>query len=63
MSMKIELVKEYDRLGQISYYVAIDGMYERGTARYDFTEAQEIYEQVKKNYTQARKVVLMCEEI
>lgn len=61
--MTIDLVKEYSKLGDISYHVEIDGSYEAGTARHTLVEAQEVFENVKSYHTKARKEILIREEV
>jgi hypothetical protein len=60
---KIELVKEYSKLGEISYYVNEDGRYVSGTATRELTEALDQFYRIKKNYTEARVEVLLTEEL
>jgi hypothetical protein len=61
--MKLELVKEYSKTGEVSYYVNEDGNYIRGTASQELTEALDQFYRIKKNYTEARVEVLMVEEV
>ena len=61
--MKLELVKEYSKLGEVSYYVTEDDNYISGTASRELTEALDQFYRVKKNYTEARRVVLLIEEV
>jgi hypothetical protein len=61
--MTIELVKEFDNVGQISYYVKVDDKFQPGTVRSSITDAMETYENVKANYTKARVEVLVKETI
>jgi hypothetical protein len=61
--MKLELVKEYSKTGEVSYYVNEDGNYVRGTASQELTEVLDQFYRIKKNYTEARVEVLMVEEI
>ena len=61
--MKLELVKEYNKLGEVSYFVREDGKYVGGSARQYLTEATEIFSAIAKNYTEAREEVLMAIEI
>jgi hypothetical protein len=61
--MVIELVKEYSKLGEVSYYVELDGSYQTGTARSSLMDAQEVYQALKQFHTQARKEILIREEI
>ena len=61
--MVIELVKEYSKLGEVSYYVQIDNVYQSGTARSGLLEATEAYNNIKQFHTQARCEILVREEI
>ena len=61
--MKLELVKEYNKLGEVSYYVTEDDNYISGTASRELTEALDQFYRVKKNYTEARTEVLLSEEV
>ena len=61
--MRLELVKEYSKTGEVSYYVNEDGNYVRGTASQELTEVLDQFYRIKKNYTEARVEVLMVEEI
>jgi hypothetical protein len=61
--MKLELVKEYSKTGEVSYYVNEDGNYVRGTASQELTEVLDQFYRIKKNYTEARVEVLLVEEI
>ena len=61
--MKLELIKEYSKLGEVSYYVNEDGKYVSGTASQQLTETLDQFYRIKKNYTEARVEVLMVEEL
>ena len=61
--MKLELIKEYSKLGEVSYYVTEDDSYISGTASRELTEALDQFYRVKKNYTEARREVLLIEEV
>ncbi len=61
--MTIELVKDYDNAGQITYYIKIDDKFQSGTVRTTLQDALDLYARVKENYTQARTEVLIKEEI
>ena len=61
--MKLELVKEYNKLGEVSYYVNEDGKYVSGTAHVQLIDALDQFHRIKKNYTEARVEVLMVEEL
>lgn len=61
--MIIELVKEVSKKGAVTYFVEIDGQYVSDTVRVDIVDAREAYEEVRANYTKARKEVLIREEI
>lgn len=61
--MKIELVKELDNIGQVTYYVKVDDKFQSGTVRLQLPEAMEVYENVKANYSKSRVEVLIKEEI
>jgi hypothetical protein len=59
--MTIELVKEFDNIGDITYYVKVDNEFQPGTIRTKLIEALEVYENVKQKYTQSRVEVLVKE--
>lgn len=61
--MTIELVKELDNIGQITYYVKVDDKFQGGTIRTQLTDALEVYENIKSGYSKARIEVLVREEI
>jgi hypothetical protein len=61
--MTIELVKEFDTAGQITYYVRVDTKFQPGTVRSQLTDAMEVYESIKTNYTKAKVEVLIKESL
>ena len=61
--MTIELIKEYSKLGEICYYLEVDGQFQSGTTRTTLVEAQEVFESLKSHMTKARKEILIREEI
>jgi hypothetical protein len=61
--MTIELVKEFDTVGQITYYIKVDDKFQSGTVRSQLVDAMEVYENVKAKYTQARVEVLIKETL
>ena len=61
--MKLELVKEYSKLGEVSYFITEDGKYISGTASQQLTDVLDQFYRIKKNYTEARIEVLLSEEI
>jgi hypothetical protein len=61
--MKLELVKEYSKTGEISYFINEDGKYVSGTARQQLFDVLFQFYLIKKNYTEARTEVLLIEEI
>jgi hypothetical protein len=61
--MTLELVKEYNRKGELMYYISVDGKMEIGSIRNTMMDAMETYENIKSKYTQARTEVLVREEI
>jgi hypothetical protein len=61
--MTIELVKELDNVGQITYHVKIDDKFQSGTIRTQLTDALDVYENIKSCYSKARIEVLIKEEI
>ena len=61
--MKIQLIKEYDSRGKMSYHTQVDGVRIEETTRYSLFEAREAYEEEKRNFTRSRTVVLQEEEI
>ena len=61
--MKLELIKEYSKLGEVSYYINEDGKYVSGTAGQQLTDVLDQFYRIKKHYTEARVEVLLVEEI
>lgn len=61
--MKIELVKEYDKRGKVSYYVKAGGKRIEESTRYTLVDAMEAYEEEKRLLTRARVEVLIREEV
>lgn len=61
--MKLELVKEYSKLGEVSYYINEDGKYISGTASQQLTDVLDQFYRIKKNYTEARIEILMVEDL
>jgi hypothetical protein len=61
--MTIELVKEFDHAGQVTYYVKLDDKFVSGSVRREMPEALEIYECVREKHTKARVEVLIKETI
>ena len=61
--MKLELVKETDIKGQTSYHVKADDKYVTGSTRFDIVDAQQVYDEVKTNFTKARTEIMIREEI
>jgi hypothetical protein len=61
--MTIELVKDVDNLGQVSYHVKVDGNFQSGTFRSQLHDAMEVYENIKLHYGKSRTEVLIKEEI
>lgn len=61
--MTLQLVKEFDKKGEISYHVTVDGEAIPETVCYDLQEAMMIYEVEKKKVTKARTLVLIQEEV
>jgi hypothetical protein len=59
--MTIELVKEFDTIGQITYYIKVDDKFQSGTVRSQLADAMDVYETVKAKYTQARVETLIKE--
>jgi predicted RNA-binding protein with PIN domain len=59
--MTIELVKEFNTIGDVTYYIKVDNEFQSGTVRTQLIEAMEVYEDVKAKYTQARVEVLVKE--
>jgi|LauGreDrversion4_2_1035121.scaffolds.fasta_scaffold43373_5 hypothetical protein len=59
--MTIELVKEFDNIGNITYYIKVDDKFQSGTVRTVLTDALDVYECVKENYTKSRIEVLIRE--
>jgi hypothetical protein len=61
--MTIELVKELDAAGQVTYYVKVDNKFQSGTVTTNIPNAMEMYKRIKENYTKARIETLIKEEI
>ena len=61
--MTIELVKEFDTIGQITYYIKVDDKFQSGTVRSQLVDAMEVYESIKTNYTKAKVEVLIKESL
>lgn len=61
--MILELVKEIDVKGQISYHIKADDKYISGSTRFDVIEAHQVYDEIKDNYSKARTEILIREEI
>jgi len=61
--MTIELIKEFDNTGQITYYVKVDDKFQTGTVRTQLSDALDVYECVKENHTKARIEILVKEII
>ena len=59
---KLELVKDYSKIGDISYYITEDDKYVSGSASRELTDALDFYYRIKKNYTEARTEILLSEE-
>jgi hypothetical protein len=59
--MTIELVKEIDIVGQITYYIKIDNEFQSGTVRTQLTDAMDVFENIKAKHTQARVETLIKE--
>lgn len=59
--MTIELVKEFDTVGNITYYVKVDDKFQAGTVRTILTDALDVYENVKAKHTKARVETLVKE--
>jgi uncharacterized protein YfbU (UPF0304 family) len=61
--MTLELVKEINKLGEVSYHIEVDGRYESGTARTQLVDVMEVYDALKTSYSFARKEVLIKEQL
>jgi hypothetical protein len=61
--MRLELVKEYSKTGEVSFFINEDGKYVSGTASQDFNDVLNQFYRIKKNYGEARTEVLLSEEI
>lgn len=61
--MKLQLVKEYDKKGDVSYHVHVDGEFVPDSTRYDLSDAMNVFEVIKTSRTMARTVVLIEENI
>ena len=61
--MKIELVKEYNKQGQVSYYVKVDGEIHLQSVNTELLPTLKIFDVIKSKYTQAKIEVLLVEEI
>jgi hypothetical protein len=61
--MKIQLIKEYDKKGDISYHVDVDGEVVPDSIRYSFHDARAVYETIRTSHTISRTVILLEEQI
>ena len=61
--MKIELVKEYNKQGQVSYYVKVDGEIHPQSINIELGPTLTMFDIIKARYTQARIEVLLIEEV
>lgn len=61
--MKLELVKEYSTLGEVSFHTRVNGDYVAGSIRFAIDKAIQAFDAIKANYTQAREEILMVEEV
>jgi hypothetical protein len=61
--MKIELIKEVSFLGEVSYYLEIDGKYIVGSMTSKEEKANEFYEFVQNNKSLKTKDVIKQTEI
>ena len=61
--MKLQLVKEYSKKGEVSYHVHVDGELVPDSTRYDLHDALNVFEVIKTSRTMARTVVLVEEEV
>jgi hypothetical protein len=60
---RLELVKEYSKTGEVSFYINEDGNYVGGTASQELTYVLDKFYRIKKNYTEARIEILLTEEL
>ena len=61
--MTIQLIKDYDKRGEISYHIKVDGEPVPESTCYEFHDAMMIYEVEKAKRTKARTVILVQEEV
>lgn len=61
--MTLQLVKEFDKKGEVSYHVKVDGEVLPDSTRWDLQDAMMVYEVEKIRHTRARTLVLVQEEI
>ena len=61
--MKIELVKEYNKQGQVSYYVKVDNEIHPQSINTELLPTLIVFDTIKAKYTHARVEVLLVEEI
>lgn len=61
--MKIELVKEYNKQGQVSYYVKMNNEIYPQSINTELAPTLVMFDVVRAKYTQARVEVLLVEEI
>lgn len=61
--MILELIKEYDEKGDISYHIQLEGKYVAKTLCFDLEVAMEHYNKVREGMTRARKTTLLREEL
>jgi hypothetical protein len=61
--MKIELVKEYNKQGQVSYYVKVNNEIHPESINTELAPTLVMFDTIKAKYTYARVEVLLVEEI
>ena len=61
--MKLELVKEYNKQGQVSYYVKVNNEIHPESINTELAPTLVMFDTIKAKYTHARIEVLLVEEI
>ena len=63
INMTLQLVKEFDRRGEVSYHITVDGTPVPDSTCWDLQDAMLAYEVIRSKSTKARSLVLIQEEL
>ena len=61
--MILQLVKEFDRRGEVSYHITVDGAVVPNSTYWDLQDAMLAYDVERSKNTKARTLVLIQEEL